>query len=99
MNRRGFFQSLAKTVAIVALAPQLAFNARPRYEVLGRTKYAVMLDEGNFRKWVAPIIMSMSPSPGLAPLLDIQPMDGPPSAVFHMDFVRRKSWWQRLFNL
>lgn len=29
MKRRGFFQSLAKAAAIVALAPQLAFRVRP----------------------------------------------------------------------
>lgn len=29
MKRRGFFQSLARAAAIVALAPQLAFRTRP----------------------------------------------------------------------
>lgn len=29
MNRRSFFQSLARAAAIVALAPQLAFRVRP----------------------------------------------------------------------
>lgn len=29
MKRRGFFASLAKAAAIVALAPQLAFRAKP----------------------------------------------------------------------
>lgn len=28
-SRRGFFRSLAKTAAIIALAPQLAFRVRP----------------------------------------------------------------------
>lgn len=34
MNRRSFFNSLAKTAAIVALAPQLAFRVKPMVGII-----------------------------------------------------------------
>lgn len=33
MKRRGFFKSLAKAAAIVALAPQLAFRVNPKLKI------------------------------------------------------------------
>lgn len=38
MKRRGFFQSLAKAAAIIALAPQLAFRAKAEVFTLDATK-------------------------------------------------------------
>lgn len=56
MNRRSFFQSIAKAVAIVALAPQLAFRPKPLKWVVTRPKpmWQVMHAQFEARAFVFP---------------------------------------------
>jgi len=101
MNRRSFFQSVAKTVAIVALAPQLAFRVKPLAIRLPEIAPVELtpIGQGHFDRYIFPVIANMCPSANIADLVQVQPMSLPSGAVFYMDFAKRPSFWDRLRRL
>lgn len=101
MNRRSFFQGLTRTVAIVALAPQLAFRTKPNWDLLpgGEVKKLAAY-------WSEDRVVAYMPFPFYITEMPIvasaRKLEGTWTAETDQElecFYYKEPWWKRLFGL